>query len=141
MSKLDKVASDYFLDHDQLQIALKFIRANLYDPEEKKIELIKLASKYYSKGNKERALLLFASAGEWHFCLWLLKCLGRVSDAFFIKKYLIYRGLLKPMNAELMKTFPDIMGLLDLMAQIDIDFAEFASGSGVDNQTMKKLLA
>lgn len=141
MAKLDKIASEYFIDHDQLQIALKFIRACLTDPEEKRSELIRLASKYYSKGNKERALMLFASAGEWHFSLWILKNLGRATDAFFIKKYLIFRGLLKPISPELNKSFPEVIGLLDLVAQIDIDFAEFASESGVDNQTMKKLLA
>ncbi|KAK8866258.1 hypothetical protein M9Y10_009217 [Tritrichomonas musculus] len=141
MSKLDKIAAEYFLDHDQLHIALKFIRACLTNPNEKKSMLTKIASKFYSKGNKERALLLFASAGEWHFCLWILKNLGRTSDAFFIKKYLIYRGILKPINAELQKAYPDVMDLIDLIAQIDIDFAEFASESGIDNQMMKKLLA
>lgn len=140
MAKLDHVAADYLLDHDQLEFGLKFIRACIYNKDEKNALLLKLGSKFFEKGLKDRAMRVFAACSQWHLALWILKSTGRIPDSFFIKKYLVYRGLLRPISPELQKSFPDILPLIDLIAQIDIDFAEFATNAGVSPQSMKALL-
>ncbi|OHT04876.1 hypothetical protein TRFO_27551 [Tritrichomonas foetus] len=141
MARLDHPAVDYLLEHEQLDLALKFIRGCVKNEKEKRELLIKIGVKYYQKGKIGQAILIFAACQQWHVVLGLIRTLTRKADLFFLKKYCVFKGVLKPMPPELEKVFPEIQPLIPLIAQIDIDFAEYATDVGVSSQVLRNLLS
>jgi hypothetical protein len=51
------------------------------------------------------------------------------------------KGWLRPAHADVAKLAPEMLGLVELSARIDSDFASWAGDIGVDGSDLKALLA
>ena len=139
IARLDKVAVEYLLKHNQLTLALKFIRG--LSGKDKDDMLTLLAVKHYKKRHHLEAAFFFCSAKQYHAMLHVMNVMGMNADAFFLKKYLLLEGLLTPAEPEVQKLMPDIQEFVTLSANIDSSFAEIATEVGVNPKTIKSLVA
>jgi hypothetical protein len=135
---LDQAAADYFMECDQLDHALSFIRGMEGDA---KVEmLLKFGLKQYEKKNMRKAVLVFMISRQYHLGLGLLYEMHRKVEAFFLKKWLVREGMLVEMESAVAKLFPQILDLITLIAQIDSDIAEYCTELGMDTQQIRRIL-
>jgi hypothetical protein len=139
IARLDKLAAEYLLGYGQLELALKFIRG--LSGAVKNEMLRRLGARLMQARRLFEALLTFVSCGEFQMALHLMVELGMVVDAFFLKKYIVGKDWLKQANPDLAKLAPEMLGLIELSAKIDVDFASWAGDIGVDPRDMKTLLS
>ena len=139
IARLDKAAVEYLLEYNQLSLALKFIR--VLTGKDKDEMLTRLAVKHYQKGHHLQAVFFFCSGKQYHAMLHVMHVMKMNVDAFFLKKFLLYQGLLVPAEPDLQQMMPDLQNLLTLGANIDSSFAEIATEVGVNPKAIKSLLA
>jgi hypothetical protein len=139
MARLDKIGAEYLLEYDQIDLAMKFIRA--LEGQEKQVLLLKFGLKMFLSDHLADALMIFVNCSQFHLVLYLMHLTKLYFDVFFVKKYLILKGYLKPAPDHVATLIPQLPDLMILGAQIDSDFALEATEVGVDPKILKRLLS
>jgi hypothetical protein len=103
--------------------------------------LLRLGIKWLQKKELTKALLMFMSCREYHLALFVMSEKRMLADAFFLKKYLVSRGMLQPVSPEAGRIANEIPDIWTLSATIDTNFASFSTDIGVDSKVLRTILA
>lgn len=123
VARLDRMAVDYLLSEEQIELALRFIRSVL-DGEEKKSAVFKYGANRYNKGYVQPSLPFFAGAEEYHAVLAAMYQIGLVTDAYFLLQKLKETGRLKSLSENQRKLVPNMPPLEECINNIEVQFAE-----------------
>lgn len=105
ISKLDEEAINILLNHEQFDLAIKYIR-NLDDIEKQKHLLFLFACKLLEFKRYEDSALMFASSCEYHSLLIILFSMRLFIDSYFLMKKLQSNNHLHPMPDSYAQIFP-----------------------------------
>ncbi|KAH0787870.1 hypothetical protein GPJ56_008219 [Histomonas meleagridis] len=120
IAKMDIDGFKYFLECEQFEIAVKFIR-NINDNELKKKFLFELGCKLFELNKLQDCVCVFAAANEFHPVLYILFSMGLITDAYFLMRDLLQCNMLKQLERK-NSSLSDIACLDDVCNMIKNQF-------------------